>query len=71
MDRDLETEHRHLNQLTTILGNAQLLERRVTRSPTLAPAECEGFLRAISAIEQAAKVLHRELTSSSPRPEES
>lgn len=71
MDRDLKAEHRRLAHLSIILGNAQLLHRRIMRSPTITPSEGDGLLRSITAIEEAAKTLHQDLTEPSPRTEES
>lgn len=71
MDRDLEAEHLRLTHLSTILGNAQLLQRWAVRSSSLTDTEREAVLRQGLAIEQAAKALCEEFTSTLSPTEES
>ena len=56
---DLLAEHTRCNHLTTILGNAQMLRRRITRSTGLVQVEREILLQEIAALEQAVGALKR------------
>lgn len=69
MNRDLEAEHIRPTHLTTILGNAQLLRCRITRSRTLTPSERDNPLRAITVIDRAAISLQRDLEPEPSSPE--
>jgi hypothetical protein len=61
MDRALEAEHIRLTHLTTILGNAQLLQRWAVRASSLTDSEREAILRQASAIAEATRALHHAL----------
>lgn len=68
MDDDgaFQPDHGALLHLTTILGNAQMLRRRITRAPDLSSQEQERLLHEIAAIERAARELQREQERRSP-----
>jgi len=56
---------RHLhairNHLTTLMGNAQLLRRRITRTTDVTPPERDPLLGRVMAIERATRELQNEL----------
>ena len=53
--------HAIRTHLTTLLGNAQLLRRRITRSAELTPPERDPLLKKVTAMEQATRELQRDL----------
>jgi hypothetical protein len=64
------SEHHRLSHLTTIMGNAQLVQRRLQHGHDLSPVERERVLRQLLAIERAARTLQHGETARSCEPQQ-
>ena len=62
--------HTVRNHLTTLLGHAQLLRRRISRTPQLTEPEREQFLGQVAAIERATHDLQVDLDAARSRTSE-